>query len=237
MALPEGTDPEVAGRAAALEARFGSESPQKILAAALDRYGPDEIAAVTSFGAESAVWLHMLAGIDPNVPILFIDTGKHFAATHRYRETLTEAFALTDVRLIRPDAAALSAEDGNGMLFSADPDHCCRLRKTEPLKRALLPFPAWINGRKRHQSATRAHIPAFEADGTRLKINPLANWGREEIAAYAARFDLPRNPLVKEGYASIGCMPCTSQVRPGEDERAGRWRGRDKTECGIHLGL
>ncbi|WP_026381698.1 phosphoadenylyl-sulfate reductase [Afifella pfennigii] len=234
MALPEGADPEVAGRAAALEARFGDKSPQTILAAAIERHA--EVAAVTSFGAESAVWLHMLAQVDRNVPILFLDTGKHFPATQRYRETLTEAFSLGDVRLIRPDPAALAAEDANGMLFAADPDRCCHLRKTEPLKRALQPFSAWMNGRKRHQNAMRAGLPAFEADGSRLKVNPLARWGREEIAAYFARFDLPRHPLVAEGYASIGCMPCTSPVKPGEDPRAGRWRGRGKSECGIHVG-
>ncbi|WP_128290532.1 phosphoadenylyl-sulfate reductase [Afifella aestuarii] len=232
---PRACDDDVAVRAADLEARYGDATPQEILRIALDAFDLDDIAAVTSFGAESAVWLHMLSEIEPSTPVLFIDTGKHFPATHRYRETLTQTLGLKDVRLIKPDPEDLKREDPVGMLFSQDADRCCHLRKTLPLAGALQPFSAWMNGRKRHQSATRARMPAFEVDGPRLKVNPLASWGPQDIRAYFERFDLPRHPLVAEGYPSIGCMPCTSRIKPGEDERAGRWRGRDKTECGIHL--
>jgi phosphoadenosine phosphosulfate reductase len=119
-------------------------------------------------------------------------------------------------------------------LWFSDPDACCRLRKVEPLARALVPFGAWINGRKRFQGGTRAAIAVVEEDGVRLKFNPFANVSREQIAAIYAGANLPPHPLAAMGYLSIGCMPCTSRTSPDEDERAGRWRGRSKTECGIH---
>ena len=165
------------------------------------------------------------------------DLEKLFGETLRHRDRLTQRLGLTDVRTIRPDRAETSAEDRDGMLFHRDADACCALRKVRPLARAIGDFDAWISGRKRFQATTRAAIPTFEADGPRIKVNPLAAWSPEALAERIAARDLPAHPLVAQGYPSIGCMPCTSRVAAGEDPRAGRWRGQDKTECGIHLGL
>jgi phosphoadenosine phosphosulfate reductase len=166
--------------------------------------------------------------------VIFLDTGWLFEETLAYRDTLIEKLGLRDVRSIKPDEATLSREDGERELWFSDPDACCRIRKVEPLARALKPFAAWINGRKRFQGGLRADIPVVEADGTRLKFNPFANVSREEIEAIFKLAELPPHPLVASGFLSVGCMPCTSRAAPDEDARAGRWRGRGKTECGIH---
>ncbi|MGQ3671154.1 phosphoadenylyl-sulfate reductase [Xanthobacter sp. TB0136] len=220
---------------AALDARLREAEPADIIAAGLEAF-PDRITAVSSFGTESVVLLHVLAQVDPNVPVLFLDTGHLFPETLAYRDELAALLGLTAVRTFHPDAAALAARDPETDLWSTNPDACCDVRKVEPLAEALRPFEAWINGRKRYQSETRASIPVVERDGLRVKFNPLASMGREEITAYMDRYNLPHHPLEKHGFASIGCMPCTSRVKPGEDPRAGRWRGRAKTECGIHCG-
>ena len=196
------------------------------------------VAAVSSFGAESAVLLHLVAAIDPSTPVLFLDTGKHFAETLAYRDALVATLGLTDVRVLAPDPDALAAKDDKGLRWSYDPDGCCGIRKVEPLARGLAGFDAQLTGRKGWQSATRVGLPRFEIDRTdaegRLKVNPLASWSPDDIEAYFAEHDLPRHPLVADGYPSIGCAPCTSKVKPGEDPRAGRWRGWDKVECGLH---
>ncbi len=219
----------------ALDARLRGATPQDIIAAGLEAF-PDRITAVSSFGTESVVLLHVLAQVDPNVPVLFLDTGHLFPETLAYRDELAALLGLTAVRTFHPDSAALAARDPDTDLWSTNPDACCDVRKVEPLANALRPFEAWINGRKRYQSETRASIPVVERDGLRVKFNPLASMGREEISAYMDKYDLPHHALEKHGFASIGCMPCTSRVKPGEDPRAGRWRGRAKTECGIHCG-
>ncbi len=193
------------------------------------------IALVSSFGAESAVLLHMVAGIEPALPVIFLDTGKLFPETLAYRDALVARLGLDDVRAARPDGAALAAADPTGRLWRSDPDHCCALRKVAPLARALAPFDAWISGRKRFQGGSRDGLAAVEF-GTdwRIKINPLADWSATDVAAYLARHELPLHPLVASGYRSIGCAPCTRPVRADEAPRAGRWDGLDKTECGIH---
>ena len=219
----------------ALSNRLRDASPQEIIAAGLEAF-PGSITAVSSFGTESVVLLHVLAQVDPGVPVLFLDTGHLFPETLAYRDELGALLGLTGVRTFRPDDAALVARDPETDLWSTDPDACCDVRKVVPLAEALRPFEAWINGRKRYQSETRASISVVERDGLRVKFNPLASMGREEIMAYMDKYNLPRHPLEKHGFASIGCMPCTSRVKPGEDPRAGRWRGRAKTECGIHCG-
>ena len=197
---------------------------------------PGEIALVSSFGADAAVLLHMVARIDPGVPVLFLETGMLFPETLTYQQDMASRFGLTDVRLIRPDAQDLEMLDAAGDLHGDNPDGCCYIRKTLPLRRALAPFAASITGRKRHQAATRANLPLFEVEaGPRLKVNPLARWSGDEVRAYFETHDLPRHPLVAQAYPSIGCAPCTTPVAAGEDARAGRWRGRDKTECGIHF--
>jgi phosphoadenosine phosphosulfate reductase len=195
------------------------------------------VALVSSFGAEAAVLLHLVATADAATPVIFVNTGKLFGETLRYRDRLVALLGLTDVRSVRPDPARLAEADPKGVLWAREKDLCCRIRKVEPLAWALDGFEAWISGRKRFQAASRTAIPLVEADGDKLKINPLAAWTATDLAAYAARHELPAHPLVADGYPSIGCMPCTDRVAPGEDARAGRWRGAAKTECGIHLGL
>ncbi|MDF2495253.1 phosphoadenylyl-sulfate reductase [Sphingomonas sp.] len=221
--------------AAAMEARFVGVSTQDMLRDLLGGELKGRIAAVSSFGTESAVLLHMVAQVDRDVPVVFTNTQKMFGETLEYRDELSERLGLTDLRVFRPDPWLLAAKDANGLRWSYDPDGCCDLRKVEPLRRALLPFDAWISGRKGFQSATRTALPRFEVDDGRLKLNPLADWDRTRLEAYFDEHELPRHPLEANGYPSIGCKPCTSKVQPGEDPRAGRWRGWDKVECGIHV--
>lgn len=205
------------------------------LLAAAHRAFPGQLALVTSFGAEAAILLHMVSQLDPALPVIFLDTGKLFGETLRYRDALVARLGLRNVRTIHPDAATLEHADPEGMLWRSDPDRCCALRKVEPLSRALDGFAAWINGRKRSHSALRAYLkPVEEADG-RVKLNPLADWSADDVAAYFTAHDLPHHPLEEDGYRSIGCLPCTDRTAPGEDPRAGRWRGQSKSECGIHL--
>lgn len=195
------------------------------------------VALVSSFGADSVVLLHLAASVDPTIPVIFIDTGKIFGSTLRYRDDLVDRLGLTDVRIARPDPAVLTTQDTDSGLWLREPDKCCAIRKVAPLARALSGFDAWISGRKRYQGGLRAELPLIEAEGRRIKVNPLAGWSREDIDAYRTAHDLPEHPLVADGFRSIGCMPCTTRVADGEDERSGRWRGRDKTECGIHFAL
>lgn len=223
-----------AADAAALEARFAGVPAAAMLAALLPRELAGRIAAVSSFGAESAVLLHMVAQIDPQVPVIFTDTGMMFAETLAYRHAVARRLNLTDVRVLRPDPALLAARDPDGIRHGYDPDGCCAIRKVEPLARGLAGFDAWISGRKGFQAGTRLALPRFEVEDGRLKINPLADWSKADLDAYFAAHALPRHPLEAQGYPSIGCAPCTSPVAPGEDARAGRWRGFDKVECGIH---
>jgi phosphoadenosine phosphosulfate reductase len=190
---------------------------------------------VSSFGADSAVLLDMIARVDRSVPIVFLETGKHFGETLDYRDRLVEDLGLTDLRVVKPLESALAKTDPDGLLHRSDPDACCAIRKVEPMARAVEPFRAWLTGRKRFQSDTRRALPVFEAVGPRIRINPLAGWGTADLAAYMRAHDLRENPLVAYGYLSIGCLPCTEPARPGEDARSGRWAGRAKTECGIHL--
>lgn len=223
--------------AAELNARYGDLDANALIELAVGKLFPDRIAMVSSFGAESAVLLHQLAAVDPAVPVIFIDTGRQFPETLAYRAELTDFLGLRNVRIVGPSAARVAELDPAKALWMIDPDKCCDFRKTEPLNAALEGFAAWFTGRKRFQTSHRAGLRPFEADRGRVKVNPLAAWSGEDIAAYRARFDLPAHPLIAKGYPSIGCLPCTDRVAPGEDARAGRWRGQDKTECGIHIPL
>lgn len=220
--------------AAAYEARFAGVPAPEMLRTLLTGELHGQIAAVSSFGTESAVLLHMVASADPATPVVFTDTLKMFPETLAYRDTLVERLGLLDVRVIQPYPALLAAKDPEGIRHGYDPDGCCDLRKVEPLARGLAPFEAWISGRKGFQAGTRRALPRFEVEDGRLKLNPLADWDKAALDGYFATHDLPRHPLEAEGYLSIGCAPCTSKVKPGEDPRAGRWRGFDKVECGIH---
>jgi phosphoadenosine phosphosulfate reductase len=209
-------------------------SPAQVIETALKTVGREQLALVSSFGTESAALLKVMADVDPSIPVIFLDTGWLFEETLAYRDTLITVLGLRDVRSVKPLEEALSRQDPDRELWFSDPDACCRIRKVEPLARALKPFSAWINGRKRFQGGARAAIPVVEEDGERLKFNPFANVSREEIAAIYKLSNLPAHPLVASGYHSVGCMPCSSRTSPDEDARAGRWRGRSKTECGIH---
>jgi phosphoadenosine phosphosulfate reductase len=217
-----------------LDRALGDASPTEIIASALQAVGRERLAVVSSFGTESAALLKLMADVDPAIPVVFVDTGWLFEETLAYRDTLIARLGLRDVRSIKPLDETLSRQDPDRELWFSDPDACCRIRKVEPLNRALAPFSAWINGRKRFQGGARAAIPVVEEDAGRLKFNPFANVSREQIAGIYASAELPRHPLVASGFRSIGCMPCTSRTSPDEDARAGRWRGRAKTECGIH---
>jgi phosphoadenosine phosphosulfate reductase len=220
--------------AAELDHALRDAAPREVIATALKIVGREQLAVVSSFGTESAALLKVTADVDPAIPVIFLDTGWLFDETLAYRDTLIERLGLRDVRSIKPSDEALSREDPDRDLWFSDPDACCRIRKVEPLARALKPFSAWINGRKRFQGGARAVIAVVEEDGERLKFNPFANISRDEIVAIFESANLPPHPLVASGYLSVGCMPCTSRTSADEDARAGRWRGRPKTECGIH---
>ncbi|UWQ52507.1 phosphoadenylyl-sulfate reductase [Leisingera caerulea] len=226
-------DRELAAKAEALNARFRHHSATSVMEGALRDAG--HIALVSSFGAESVVLLHMAAIIDPMTPVVFVDTELLFTETLLYQQEVSERLGLRNVRIIRADDIA--EKDPYGALRFSDKDACCTLRKTIPLQKALDGYEGWITGRKRFQSGSRAALDFFEVeDGTgRLKINPLAHWAPEDVRTYMDENRLPRHPLVAKGYPSIGCAPCTSPVKEGEDPRAGRWRGENKEECGIHV--
>jgi phosphoadenosine phosphosulfate reductase len=229
-------DPAIS-HAAFLNTRYAGWGAHDILAELIHEEFAGHIALVSSFGAQSVVLLHLIASIHPGTPIIFIDTGKLFGSTLRYRDEMVDRFGLMDVRVVRPDSITLAERDADSVLWMRDSDQCCAIRKIAPLAAALTEFDAWISGRKRYQGGARAGLPLVEPDEGRIKINPLAYWTRGEIAAYRMRHDLPEHPLVADGFRSIGCMPCTTRVAEGEDERDGRWRGTNKKECGIHAVL
>jgi phosphoadenosine phosphosulfate reductase len=220
--------------ASRLETRFAQLKASSLVRLAIEDLYPGRIALVSSFGADAAALLHMVAQIDDATPVVFVDTGQHFPETLAYREALCESLKLKNVIAATPDDDVLAAEDAEKFLFASDPDHCCDIRKVQPLAKAIQGYDAWITGRKGFQSTTRASLPLFEAEGERIKINPLVGWSASDVLRYIEEAGLPRHPLVAKGFPSIGCLPCTSPVRPGENERAGRWRGRGKVECGIH---
>jgi phosphoadenosine phosphosulfate reductase len=233
--MPLDAHATLTARAAHLNAGYRNHSAVAVLSRALDDAEVGPLAMVSSFGAESVVLLHMLSVMDRHRPVLFLETGMLFPETLAYQREVAERLGLTDVQVIRPNPADLFAGDPEGDLHGGDPDACCALRKTAPLERALAGFDAWVTGRKRFQSGERAALEFFEAEAGRLKVNPLAHWEPKDVADYMLNNRLPRHPLVAQGYPSIGCAPCTSRVAPGEPPRAGRWRGREKTECGIHF--
>jgi len=228
-------EPMVPDAARALDHELRDATPAQVIARALAVFGRDRLALVSSFGTESAALLNVMADVDSAIPVIFLDTGWLFEETLAYRDSLIETLGLRDVRSTQPLAETLSRDDPERDLWFSDPDACCRIRKVEPLKRALAPFAAWINGRKRYQGGMRTTIPVVEADGVRLKFNPFARTSRDDIAAIYAQAKLPPHPLTAAGFLSVGCMPCTTRTASGEGLRDGRWRGRAKTECGIHL--
>lgn len=232
--LPD-VEATVREEALALETRYGHLEPGQLIALSVEQFFPGEIATVSSFGNGSAVLLHMIAGIDRSLPVIFLDTGKHFDETLTYRDELIERLGLTAVQIIKPRAEKLALVDPDGRLHKVNTDLCCDVRKVEPMARAIGPWRAWFTGRKRYQANSRSGLAVFEAVGTRVRINPLAGWKSADLVEYARVNGLPTHPLVSYGYYSIGCLPCTEPAKAGGDERSGRWAGQAKTECGIHL--
>ncbi len=228
---------DLTARTRGLNDWYRMNSAVTVLRHALTSEDSGRLALVSSFGAESVVLLHMVSVIDRTTPVIFLDTELLFTETLVYQHELTERLGLRDVRIVRADDGERAAEDADKTLHQRDTNACCALRKSQPLERALTGFDGWITGRKRYQSGARAQMEFFETEAAtgRMKVNPLAHWAPEDVRTYMEENRLPRHPLVARGYPSIGCMPCTSPVRDGEDPRAGRWRGNDKTECGIHI--
>ncbi|MFY8031527.1 MAG: phosphoadenylyl-sulfate reductase, partial [Devosia sp.] len=174
--------------------------------------------------------------VDVALPVYFLETGKHFAETLTYVETLKQHLGLTNIITLVPDPKDLARFDPNGDLWENDPDSCCHIRKTEPLDAAMEGYGGWVTGRKRYQTKERGVLPHFElTSDDRIKVNPLAYFSDVEVNAYKLKHGLPEHPLFAKGYKSIGCAPCTTIVAEGEDPRAGRWRGLNKKECGIHF--
>ena len=220
----------------ALNARFEGVDTADMIAAVLQEKLLGRVALVSSFGAESAVLIHLVSHVAPETPVLFLETGKHFPETLAYRDELAQRLGINLVNIF-PDADTIIKRDETGLRWSYDPDGCCEIRKVIPLDKALADYDASITGRKGFQSGTRSGLPRFELDGAtgRIKWNPLASWTKVDLDAYFEAHNLPRHPLEEQGYLSIGCAPCTSKVAPGEDARSGRWKGWEKVECGIHL--
>jgi phosphoadenosine phosphosulfate reductase len=216
-----------------LNAELREAPAEEILSVVVGREFQGRIALLTSFGAESAVGLHMLSQVAPDTPVLFLDTERHFDPTLQYRDRLTQRLGLTDVRSLAPHRP--EREDPSGDLWRTDSDLCCTVRKVRPLQAALTAFDALITGRKRFHGGARLRLPVFElVDGT-VRINPFAGWSAQDVDQYHAVHALERHPLVDGGYRSIGCWPCTQPAARDQDARTGRWTGLEKTECGIHL--
>ncbi|HEX5262844.1 MAG TPA: phosphoadenylyl-sulfate reductase [Phenylobacterium sp.] len=216
-----------------LDAELRHAHPRTVLEAAVEAFG-DKLALVSSFGAESAVLLDLVSRVKPDMPVLFLDTGMLFGQTLDYRRQLAAQLGLTAVRDLRPAYQDLAVSDPQAKLWQTDTDACCHVRKVLPLDRALAEFDGWVTGRKRFHGGARLALPVVEQADHQVKFNPLANWTKEDLDAYAAENDLPAHPLVAQGFPSIGCWPCTKPVEEGQDVRAGRWAGSQKTECGIH---
>jgi phosphoadenosine phosphosulfate reductase len=227
----------VGDRVADLNLRYRHHGATAVLKHALQDPLVGRIALVSSFGAESVVLLHMISVLDRSTPVLFIDTEMLFSETLAYQTSIAEKLGLSHVHVLHPDREQVFLRDPDGLLHTVDPDACCALRKTETLQRSLDPYDAWITGRKRFQGAQRLGLEFFEVEpgANRIKVNPLAHWARNDVRDYIVNNRLPRHPLVAQGYPSIGCAPCTTRVSLDEDDRSGRWRGRDKVECGIHF--
>jgi phosphoadenosine phosphosulfate reductase len=213
---------------------FESREPLEIIRWALETFAPG-IAVSTSFQTESLPLLHMVRQIMPDTRVLFLDTGYHFWDTLTFRERIQHEWGLNVVDLYRDSRWDVFVRDHIRTLPLQDANLCCYLHKVQPMQKALSGLRAWISGIRRDQTANRAHarILELESDGL-VKINPLLNWTRLGIQRYREEYHLPAHPLYELGYRSIGCAPCTIAVGTGEDDRAGRWAGRGKTECGLH---
>ncbi len=218
-----------------LNAELRDVPAEHILDVAIHREWPGSIAYVSSFGAESAAMLALIARVAPGLPVLFIDTGMHFSQTLDYRDELVSRLGLRDVRSLQPAAEELVREDPKGDLWSRNADACCELRKVRPLAPALEGFSAWVTGRKRFHGGARINLPVVEFSGNHFKINPMANWTQAALDSFLSATGLPRHPMVAQGFPSIGCWPCTQPADDPANPRAGRWAGQEKSECGLHV--
>ena len=221
-----------------LNERFEHAAPEDILEWALAGAGLERVAVASAFQREGTCIIHMAIQIRPDVPVLFLETGFHFAETLAFKQKLAEQFGLNVVDLTGDHTVDSQAEAYGPKLYERDPNLCCELNKVEPFNRALRGLDAWVTGMRRDSSWTRRDTPILlqyeAAPGLPiLRVNPIANWTQRDVWAYLKQHDIPHNPLYDLGYATIGCAPCTRIVFPGEDERAGRWSGTGKIECGI----
>jgi phosphoadenosine phosphosulfate reductase len=231
--LPVETDAQLARLRGLAEGRDAAG----MLRLAITEEFPGATAVVSSFGAESTVLLHLVAQVDPATPILFVNTGKLFGETLRYRDRLQDLLGLTDLRTTGPHPLARAEKDPDGTLWSRDTDACCGFRKVQPLRQALDGFSAFVTGRKQFQTQARNAMQPVEFFEGRFRFNPLHGWSLADLERYSEQHGLPRHPLVEDGYLSIGCIPCTRRLQSGESYREGRWPGLEKDECGIHTGL
>ena len=221
----------------AINAELATATPEAILEWTWKRFQPDVI-LTCSFQHDGVVLAHMITSIAPQVPIVFVNTGFHFPETLAYRDTLVARFGFNLVELHPGMPRAEFAEKHGLDLYARNPDLCCQINKVEPLRQYLPSVRAWINGRRRDQAATRSAIRIVEEyQGGLFKVNPIASWTSRDTFYYLQRHDIPTHPLFEQGYASIGCAPCTRPVLAGESERDGRWAGQNKTECGMHTFL
>ncbi len=230
-----GNNGAIENEVARLNDRFSDRPTEELLNFILHNKSIGKVALVSSFGAQSSVLLHLVAKVAPRTDVLFIDTGKLFQQTLEFQKKLASALELANVTVVKPDISEISKRDAKGDLWQKDNSACCDFRKIVPLSNELEKFDAWISGRKKFQGGIRESLKLFENSDGRIKINPLADWSQDQIEAYITRYKLPMHPLVAEGYSSIGCAPCTSPDSENEPARAGRWRGTEKTECGIHF--
>jgi phosphoadenosine phosphosulfate reductase len=214
---------------------FENASPQEVLSWANQEFG-DRVALATGFGAEGCVLIGMLAEINPNARFFYLDTGLLFLETYRLRDALEQKYRIKFERKAASLSLQEQAEKYGERLWERNPNLCCQLRKIEPLKQLLSGLTAWITAIRRDQSPARTKAGIIERDQKfgLIKINPLANWTKREVWKYIIKNDVPYNPLHDQGFPSIGCSPCTSPVQIGENDRSGRWRGIEKTECGLH---
>jgi phosphoadenosine phosphosulfate reductase len=218
-------------RLAALRLRYGQLSGGELVAAMRAEF-PGRLGVISSFGVESAVLLDLVAQIDTDLPVIFLDTGELFDETHAYRQDLVRHLRLTNLRHVHPQPGDLAAASD---LWLSDPDRCCHLRKVAPLHDAVADFDALIDGRKRFHGDDRLQLQTIEpGDKGVFKISPLANWSEERLQEVFTSRGLPPHPLAAKGFRSVGCWPCSRVAVAGEGPRAGRWAGAAKTECGIH---
>jgi phosphoadenosine phosphosulfate reductase len=219
-----------------LNERFADHSPTEILRWGLKTFLPD-IALATSFGPQSIVLMHLISQIRPETPVFYLDTDLLFPETYALHDELAMRLDLRFIRVHSGLSLETQVAEYNPALWSHEPNLCCYLRKVEPLRRFLATQRAWITGIRRDQTPARTNAGLVEWDYTYglVKLNPLMDWRSEQVWAYIHAHRLPFNRLHWQGYPSIGCWPCTQPVVPGDDPRAGRWPGWDKSDCGIHL--